>query len=112
MRPVAPDRPTRIVFLVSESADRELAGKGPTDRDYLAGDYSIADMACYPWIVPHASHGQDLREFPRLKQWFERIESRPATQRAYEKGKSINPKPGISDEAKQVLFGQSAKNVR
>jgi len=89
-----------------------VMNKRLADRDYLAGDYSIADMACYPWIVPHASHGQDLREFPRLKQWFERIESRPATQRAYEKGKSINPKPGISDEAKQVLFGQSAKNVR
>ncbi len=82
------------------------------DRDYLAGDYSIADMACYPWIVPYKSHGQDLREFPRLKQWFERIQERPATQRAYEKGKRLNPKPGITDEAKKILFGRSARNVR
>jgi GST-like protein len=54
--------------------------------DYLAGDYSIADMAAYPWVVPHEMHGQKLEDFPHLKRWFEAIKARPAVVRAYEKG--------------------------
>ncbi|MDF2116560.1 glutathione binding-like protein [Roseiarcaceae bacterium H3SJ34-1] len=54
--------------------------------DYLAGDYSIADMASYPWVVPHEMHGQKLEDFPNLKRWFEAIKARPAVVRAYEKG--------------------------
>jgi GST-like protein len=54
--------------------------------DYLAGDYSIADMAAYPWVVPHEMHGQKLEDFPNLKRWFEAIKARPAVVRAYEKG--------------------------
>lgn len=53
-------------------------------RDYIAGDeYSIADMACYPWIAGHQKHGQQLDAFPALRRWVERIAARPATQRAY-----------------------------
>jgi len=54
--------------------------------DYLAGDYSIADMAAYPWVVPHAMHSQKLEDFPHLQRWFEAIKARPAVVRAYEKG--------------------------
>ncbi len=54
-----------------------------TDRDYLAGDYSIADMACYPWIVPHAKQQQNLADFPHLHRWFDLLHERAAVKRAY-----------------------------
>src|SRR5262249_16981901 len=53
------------------------------DRQFLAGPYSIADMACYPWTVPYERQGQKLEDFPNLKRWFEAIKARPATVRAY-----------------------------
>lgn len=86
--------------------DKRLA-----ERDYLAGEYSIADMACYPWIVPYESHGQKLHDFPHLQRWFDAIRARPATQRAYDRGNQLNPNPGISEEAKKILFGQTAKSL-
>lgn len=58
-------------------------------REFIAGDYSIADMACYPWIVPFEKQGQNLNDFPNIKKWFERIQTRPATTRAYEKAKML-----------------------
>jgi GSH-dependent disulfide-bond oxidoreductase len=53
-------------------------------REFLAGAYSIADMAAYPWVVPHEAQGQNLSDFPQVKRWFETIKARPATIRAYE----------------------------
>jgi GST-like protein len=90
-----------------------VLNKQLADRQYVAGDYSIADMASYPWIVPHERHGQNLAEFPHLQRWFEAIKARPATQRAYERAKEINPNPpaAMSDEARKVLFGQTASVV-
>jgi GST-like protein len=83
------------------------------DRPFVAGDYSIADMAAYPWIVPHKNQGQDLDNFTHLKRWFEAIQARPATIRAYEKGKQVNSaQPTMTDEAKKILFGQTAAVVR
>ena len=79
-----------------------------TDREYLADDYSIADMAAYPWVVPYERQGQDLADFPHLKRWFEAIGARPATVRAYELAKTINTQPTVSEEAKKLLFGQTA----
>ena len=58
---------------------------------FVAGDYSIADMACYPWIVPYRRQGQDLEEFPQLKRWFETIAARPAVGRAYARAETIKP---------------------
>jgi len=60
------------------------------DRPFIAGDYSIADMASYPWIVSHDNQGQRLEDFPNLKRWFEQIRDRPATRRAYAKAEEIN----------------------
>ncbi len=60
-------------------------------QDYIAGDYSIADMACYPWIVPHEGQGQDLNDFPHVKRWFETMRARPAVVAAYEMAQAINP---------------------
>lgn len=83
-----------------------------TGRDYVAGDYSIADMACYPWIVPYERQQQRLEEFANLKRWFETMRARPAVLRAYEKGKQISTKPTVDDEARKFLFGQNAATVR
>ena len=61
------------------------------DREYLAGAYSIADIACYPWIVPHEQQSQNLADFPHLRRWFQAIAARKAVQRAYEKAKEVKP---------------------
>ncbi len=86
--------------------DRRLA-----DRAFIAGDYSIADMASYPWIVPHESQQQNLDDFPNLKRWFETVGARPATIRAYEKSKAINTTPTMTEETKKILFGQDARSI-
>ena len=92
-----------------------VLNKRLADRAFMAGDeYSIADMASYPWIVPHERQGQKLEDFPDLKRWFEAIKARPATVRAYEIVQRVNPQAGvpISDEARKVMFGQTAAVVR
>ena len=83
--------------------DKRLA-----DREFVAGDYSIADMASYTWVVPYERQGQRLDEFPNLKRWFETIRARPAVTRAYELAKKINVQPTVSEESKSILFGQTA----
>lgn len=83
-----------------------------SERDYIAGDYSIADMAAYPWIVPHKHQKQNLDEFPHLKRWFGTIGARPAVKRAYERAREINRQPVVSDKSKAVLFGQTASCTR
>lgn len=82
-------------------------------RPFVAGDdYSIADMAAYPWIVPHERQGQKLEDFPHLKRWFEGIKARPATICAYKRAKAINTEPTVSEEARKILFGQTAAVVK
>ena len=75
-----------------------VLNKRLADRAFVAGDYSIADMAAYPWIVPHENQGQKLADFPHLERWFEAIRARPATQRAYAKAAEINQAPVVGDE--------------
>ncbi|WP_165667068.1 glutathione binding-like protein [Metapseudomonas otitidis] len=94
----APEKvPYAIQRYVKETArlygvlDRRLA-----DRAFVAGDdYSIADMAIYPWIVPHAYQEQDLDDFPHVKRWFQAIQARPATVRAYDLVERINPTAAV-----------------
>ncbi len=88
-----------------------VLNKRLADRDYIAGDYSIADMASYPWIVPHKAQGQDLAEFPHLRRWFETVKARPAVVQAYEKAKAINTQPNMTEESKKLLFGQTAAKL-
>ena len=81
-------------------------------RDFIAGDdYSIADIACYPWIVPHERQGQKLEDFPNLKAWFERIAERPSTKEAYRVGEAYRLNPTITPESAKILFGQTAANA-
>ncbi len=100
--PYAIDRYTRETNRLYGVLDKRL-----TDRNFIAGDYSIADMAIYPWIVPHERQGQSLEDFPHVKRWFEAIRSRPATIRAYEKAKQINTQPTVTEESRRFLFGQT-----
>jgi GST-like protein len=81
-------------------------------RDFIADDFSIADMACYPWIVQHERQLQDLNEFPNIKRWFGAIDERPATRRAYDRAKEFNASPTMTDEAKKILFNQTAATVK
>jgi GSH-dependent disulfide-bond oxidoreductase len=81
------------------------------DRAFLAGDeYSIADMASYPWIVPWERQGQLLDDFANLRRWFEAIRDRPATKIAYALVAEVNPAGQVAqtEEARRVLFGQTA----
>lgn len=85
--------------------DRRLKG-----RAFIAGDdYSIADMACYPWIVPWKNQQQTLSDFPDLARWFEAVAARPATQRAYARGEPFTSRPTVTEAGKSILFGQTAK---
>ena len=89
-----------------------VLNKRLADREFIVGDYSIADMAAYPWIVPYERQGQNLDDFPHLKRWFLAIKARPATILAYERGKEISTQPTVSEEARKILFGQTAAQVR
>jgi GST-like protein len=68
-----------------------VLNKQLSDNQYIAGEYSIADMACYPWIVPFEMLSQNLEEFPNIKRWFLQMQARAAVQRAYAKANEINP---------------------
>ena len=107
--PYAIDRYTKETNRLYGVLDRRLA-----DRPYIAGnDYTIADIAAYPWIVPHAGHGQDLNDFLHLQRWFEAVGARPATERAYagvERAYSRR-REDISDDERSVLFGQTADST-
>jgi GST-like protein len=82
-------------------------------RDFICGDqYTIADMASYPWVVPHERQQQDLADFPALAKWFERIKARPATVKAYALAETVNQNKTVDEESKKILFGQDAKSVK
>ncbi len=105
--PYAIERYTNEVGRLYAVMNRRLA-----DRDYLARRYSIADIACYTWIVPHQVQGQNLGNFPHLKAWFERIGARPAVQRGMAVGKDLRTPPAdlrSSQDARRVLLGQRSR---
>jgi GST-like protein len=103
--PYAIDRYTNETRRLYGVLDRRLA-----DRAFIAGAFSIADIACYPWIVPHEAHGQDLAAFPHLADWFARMAARPAVLRTYEGVENVYaPKARLSEEERSVLFNQGAK---
>lgn len=89
--------PEKIPYAIKRYVDETarlygVLNKRLADRPFVAGaEYSIADMAIYPWIVSHQWQSQNLDDFPALKAWFERIKARPATQRAYALVEKINP---------------------
>ncbi|MFA9439642.1 glutathione binding-like protein [Uliginosibacterium sp. sgz301328] len=107
--PYAMERYVKETARLYAVLDRRLA-----DREFIAGEYSIADMASYPWIVPHERQQQKLGDFPNLARWFASIRDRPAVQRAYARAQEVNPtnKPAVDEESRKILFGQDAATVR
>lgn len=78
-------------------------------HEFVAGDYSIADMAIYPWIVPWEKQNQNINDFPHLKRWFETMARRPAVIKAYELAKTISEDKPMTEDARKILFGQTAR---
>ncbi len=105
--PYAIDRYVKETNRLYGVLDRQLA-----QHEFVAGEYSIADMACYPWVVPHDRQGQNLDDFPHVKRWFQALAARPAVIRAYEKGEGLRQQATMTDEEKKVLFGQTAQNTK
>ena len=91
-----------------------VLNKRLTGRDFILGkQYTIADMAAYPWIIPERQ-GQDIADFPNLRRWHAAIRARPATTRAYARAKEVNPQPTQirSEEERRILFGQDKSVVK
>jgi GSH-dependent disulfide-bond oxidoreductase len=90
-----------------------VMNKRLADREFLAGGYSIADIACYPWVLPQRQN-QDMANFPHLARWKDAIAARPAVQRAYALVPKVNPnaKPPTSEQERKILFGQDQTTVR
>ena len=85
--------------------DKRLLG-----REYICGnDYTIADMACYPWINPYSKAPLDLTPFPEVRRWHEVIAQRPATQRAYARGASLRREAPMTEQERKILFNQRAR---
>ena len=107
--PYAIDRYVKETNRLYGVLDKRLAG-----RAFIVGkEYTIADMAAYPWIIPERQ-GQDLADFPNLARWHAAIKARPATVRAYARAKEINPAPRgpVTEEQRKVLFGQDRGVVK
>jgi GST-like protein len=105
--PYAIERYSKEVNRLYGVMDRQLAKTGA----FLAGDYSIADMASWPWVVPWERQGQNIADFPHLKRWFETMKARSAVTKGFELGKELRNPAGMDDAAKKVLFGQTAQST-
>ena len=81
------------------------------DREFLAGDYSIADIACFPWVRPYSRLGNDLDKFENLRRWFDTLKQRPAVQAGINLGKDWRRDERRSEKAKSLLFGQDSRTV-
>ncbi len=92
--------------------NKHLGVMAAAGHDHIAGGYSIADMACYPWVVPHERQQQKLEDFPHLAAWFERIRVRPSTLRAYARAAEFSTTPVVDEASRKVLFGQDAGTIR
>jgi len=102
--------PEKIEYAINRYTNEAKRLYGVMDRrlgavEYLAGDYSIADIATFPWTRSHANQGVDLADFPHVKRWFEAINARPAVQRGI-KVLADRRKPQFSDQEKENLFGK------
>ncbi len=102
--PYAAERYTNEVNRLYGVLDSRLA-----DREFIAGEYSIADMACWPWIKPYKGQGQNLDDFTHLKRWFLEMNKRPGVREGWNVRREwLNGGPVVTEESKAVLFGQTA----
>jgi GST-like protein len=103
--PYAIDRFTNEINRLYGVLDTRLA-----DRAFVAGDYSIADIACWVWIRLWRHHAQRLDDFPHLRRWFETLAARPAVNRGFRVGNELREgRSGMTDAERQVLLGQRAR---
>ena len=100
--PYAIDRYTNEAARLYGVLDKRLDG-----REYLVGEYSIADIASYPWLRSHEAQGQDLNDFPNVKRWYEAIEARPAVQRGVQVLSDETRKGEMSEAEREQLFGSA-----
>ena len=100
--PYAIERYTNEAARLYGVLDKRLEG-----REYLVGEYSIADIANYPWLRSHETQGQDLNDFPNVKRWYEAIEARPAVQRGVEVLSEETRKGEMSEAEREQLFGSA-----
>ena len=104
--PYAIDRYVKETRRLFHVLNNRLAG-----REFISRTYSIADVATYPWILKHPSLHLELDDFSHLKRWFYHVAARPATDRSYKKGATINTIPTITEESKALLLGQTAPSL-
>jgi GST-like protein len=90
--------------------ERRLQG-GLEGRDYILGDYSIADMICWPWVLIAKPLGASLEPFPNVAAWRNRIKDRPAVQRAVDLGKEMRRQGSPTDDERKLLYEQTAASV-
>lgn len=86
--------------------DRQLQRAKEKGGDYICGDYSIADMASYPWMRSYDKQGQNLDDFPYVKDWFLQMSERPAVVKAYKIAAGVNSGNAVTEAGKSILFGQ------
>ena len=83
-----------------------------SQHEFLAGDYSIADMASWPWVVPYKRFEQSMDAYPNVRRWFDAIKSRPAVQRGMDVGKALRrPTGDMTEEQRKIMFGQTGASV-
>ena len=99
--PYAMDRYTREAKRLYGVLDAHLAG-----REYISADYSIADIACFPWIMTHKAQGLTLDDYPNVKRWYALQRARPALQAGLAVGKQER-KP-MDEQARKIMFGVDA----
>lgn len=106
--PYAIERYSKEVDRLYGVLDAQLARTGA----YVAGaDYSIADMAIFPWVRTHKAQQIELQKFPHVQRWYDALFKRPAVKRGLDLGKELR-QPALTDEARQTLFGHTAQSVQ
>ena len=81
------------------------------DREFLAGNCSIADIASFPWVIPYRRLGNDLDKFPHLRRWFDTLKDRPAVQRGVDVGKDWQRDEARNERARRLMFNQNSETV-
>ena len=106
--PYAVDRYTNEAARLYEVMDERLS-----EVEYFAGEYSIVDMAIYPWIVPHERQGQKMEYFPNLRRWYESVGARPAVRKGLEVGEELRrPLEDMDEETRRMLFGNKRREEK
>jgi len=103
--------PEKVPYAISRYVNEtsrlySVLDKQLSNKVFITEEYSIADMASYPWIRSYEKQGQNLNDFPNIKAWFERISARPAVIKAYAKADTINSSAAVTEAGKSILFGQ------